>query len=214
MAILSISRQFGAGGKTLGEQVANTLGYQFVDETLLQKVAEEADVSLRWVEGVEREAGGRLMRFLSTLVPSSFIDRHLGNSGKDFDERRYAAFLTKVIEELARENNVVILGRGSQFILAEHPETVRVLLVAERADRIKFLEEKYNLAPEKAEAMVNREARRRERFLRNFYLGDPNDPSLYHMVLNTSLIPLEAAREQICELVLKQVDLSAKPIWE
>ncbi|RJX34894.1 MAG: cytidylate kinase-like family protein [Desulfarculus sp.] len=214
MAILSISRQFGAGGKTLGGMVAESLGYQFVDEGLLQKVAEEANVSLRWVEGVEREAGGRLMRFLSTLVPSSFIDRHLGDSGQDFDERRYAAFLTKVIEDLAQANNVVILGRGSQFILAEHPEAVRVLLVAEYADRIKFLQRRYNLEQDKAEAVVNRETRKRERFLRNFYQGDPNNPSLYHMALNTSLIPLEAARDQICDLVLQQVDHTAKPIWD
>lgn len=214
MAVLSISRQFGAGGKTLGEKVAQNLGYQFVDESLMQKVAEEANVSLRWVEGVEREAGGYLMRFLSTVVPSSFIDRHLGDSGQDFDEKRYVTFLGKVVEDLAEENNVVFLGRGSQFILADHPDTVRVMLVAERHDRIKFMQEHYSLNREKAESVVNREARKRERFLRNFHQGDPNDPSLYHLVLNTSLLNLEAVEEQICELVLKQVDTNAQPIWD
>ena len=214
MAILCISRQFGAGGKTLGEKVSETLGYQFVDEGLMEKVAEEANVSVRWVEGVEREAGGNLMRFLSSVVPSSFIDRHLGDSGKDFDEKRYVSFLSKVIEDLSEANNVVFLGRGSQFILADHPEAVRILLVAERPDRIKFMQKHYNLDREKAEAVVNREARKRERFLRNFHQGDPNDPSLYHMVINTSLLSLEAAREQICELVLRQIEMNAKPIWD
>ena len=103
MAVLSISRQFGAGGKTLGEKVAQSLGYQFVDESLMEKVAEEANVSVRWVEGVEREAGGYLMRFLSSMVPSSFIDRHLGDSGQDFDEKRYVIFLSKVVEDLAED---------------------------------------------------------------------------------------------------------------
>ncbi len=214
MAILCISRQFGAGGKTLGEKVSETLGYQFVDEGLMEKVAEEANVSVRWVEGVEREAGGYLMRFLSSVVPSSFIDRHLGDSGKDFDEKRYVSFLSKVIEDLSEANNVVFLGRGSQFILADNPEAVRILLVAERPDRIKFMQKHYNLDREKAEAVVNREARKRERFLRNFHQGDPNDPSLYHMVINTSLLSLEAAKEQICELVLRQIEVNAKPIWD
>ena len=214
MAILCISRQFGAGGKTLGEKVSETLGYQFVDEGLMEKVAEEANVSVRWVEGVEREAGGYLMRFLSSVVPSSFIDRHLGDSGKDFDEKRYVSFLSKVIEDLSEANNVVFLGRGSQFILADNPEAVRILLVAERPDRIKFMQKHYNLDREKAEAVVNREARKRERFLRNFHQGDPNDPSLYHMVINTSLLSLEAAKEQICELVLRQIEMNAKPIWD
>ena len=214
MAVLSISRQFGAGGKTLGQRVAQRLGYEFVEEGLLHKVAEEANVSVKWVEGVEREAGGHLMRFLSTLVPSSFIDRHLGESGSDFDEKRYVEFLTRIVKDLAAEDNVVILGRGSQFILRHDPGALRVLLVAERADRIKFMEDNYNMAPDKAEAMVNRESRKRERFLSNFYKGDPNDPSLYHMVLNTSLVPLDAAEEQITESVLGAVDQTAEPIWD
>jgi cytidylate kinase len=214
MAVLTISRQFGAGGKTLGARVAQRLGYEFVDEGLLHKVAEKANVSLKWVEGVEREAGGHLMRFLSTLVPSSFIDRHLGESGSDFDEKRYVEFLTRIIQDLAQEDNVVILGRGSQFILRRDPNVLRVLLVAERADRIKFMVRNYNMEPDKAEAMINREARKRERYLANFHQGDPNDPSLYHMVLNTSLVPLEAAEEQIVELVLSSVDLNAAPIWD
>ena len=154
------------------------------------------------------------MRILSSLVPSSFIDRHLGESGSDFDEKRYVEFLSRIILELAEEDNVVILGRGSQFILRQNPDTLRVLLVAERADRIKFMERMYNMTPDKAEAMVTRESRKRERFLANFYKGDPNDPSLYHMVLNTSLVPLEAAEEQITELVLGAVDSTAEPIWD
>ncbi|MCF8033379.1 MAG: cytidylate kinase-like family protein [Desulfarculaceae bacterium] len=214
MAVLSISRQFGAGGKTLGQRVAQRLGYEFVDEGLLLKVAEEANVSIKWVEGVQREAGGRLMRILTSLVPSTFIDRHLGESGSDFDEKRYVEFLTRIILDLAEEDNVVLLGRGSQFILRQHPDTMRVLLVAERADRIKFMEGMYNMPPDKAEAMVTRESRKRERFLANFHKGDPNDPSLYHMVLNTSLVHLEAAEEQIAELVLGAVDASAEPIWD
>lgn len=214
MAVLTISRQFGAGGKTLGQRVAARLGYQFVDEGLLEMVAEKANVSLRWVEGVEREAGGHLMRFLSTLVPSSFIDRHVGESGSDFDEKRYVEFLSRIIQDLAAEDNVVFLGRGSQFILHDHPSTVRVLLVAERHDRIKFMEENYGLTPEKAAGLVNTESRKRERFLSHFFKGNPNDPSLYHMVLNRSLVPLDAAEEQICELVLSSVDHTAQPIWD
>ena len=214
MAVLSISRQFGAGGKTLGDRVSQRLGYEFVDEALLHRVAEEANVSVQWVEGVQREAGGRLMRILSSLVPSSFIDRHLGDSGSDFDEKRYVEFLTRIVQDLAAEDNVIILGRGGQFILRDDPNALRVLLVAERADRIKFMERIYGMTPDKAESMVNRESRKRERFLANFYKGDPNDPSLYHMVINTSLIPLEAAEEQIVELVLGTVDATAEPIWD
>ena len=214
MPVISLSRQFGAGGKTLGEMVANRLNFEFLDEALMHRLAEEANVSVQWVEGVAREAGGHLMRFLSTLVPSSFIERHVGDSGADFDEAKYVKFLSKVVEEVAEEDNVVILGRGSQFILRGNPQVVMVLLVAELEDRIKFIMEHYGLERGKAEAMVTRYEKMRTRFLKNLYTGNPNDPSLYHMVLNTSLISIETAENMICELVGSIVDKRAKPIWD
>ena len=156
MAVLSISRQFGAGGKTLGEMVAGRLGFQFVDEAIVHKVAEEAKVSVAWVESVASEAGGRLMRFLATLVPSTFMQRHLGDAASDFDEMKYKDFLVRVIREVAAEGNAVILGRASQFILQDDPAVIKVLLVAERPDRVRFMMERYHLEKDKAQAMITR----------------------------------------------------------
>ncbi|MCB2187720.1 MAG: cytidylate kinase-like family protein [Deltaproteobacteria bacterium] len=214
MAVLSISRQFGAGGKTLGEMVAKRLGYTFVDEAILHKMAEKANVSVRWVEAVEKELGGRLMRFISQLVPSSFIERHVGESGADFDEKKYKEFAEAVVREVADQDDVVILGRGSQFILRDRFNTVRVLLVAEAPDRIKFMMDNYQLDENQARNMVAARTRMRERFLKEFYPGDANDPSLYHMVINTSQVPLDIAEAQIEELVLGTIDRVTKPIWD
>jgi len=213
MAVLSISRQFGAGGKTLGQRLAQRLGYQFVYKDVLQMVAEEAGVSTDWVEAVERGAGDRLMRLISTLVPSDFIERHLGEDKSDFDVRKYVTFLRRVIRRIADHGDAVILGRGSQFILADHPDTLRVLLVAELEDRVRFLMEHYHLDHTKARTLVDKEDRRRARFLAELHPGDPNDPSLYHMTLNMSEIGLEVGEALILELVGARLDRQAKPIW-
>ena len=65
MAVITISRQYGAGGKTLGQKVARKLGYYFAEDDIIQMVAREAKVSRDWVECIEREAGGTLLRFIS-----------------------------------------------------------------------------------------------------------------------------------------------------
>ena len=57
MAVITISRQFGAGGKTLGKQAAKQLDYTFADNQIIQMVAETANVSPHWVESIEKEAG-------------------------------------------------------------------------------------------------------------------------------------------------------------
>ena len=78
MSVLCISRQFGAGGKTLGQRLAKRLGWTFVYDEVLDEVAKEAKVSPEWVEAVDKEAGDWLMRFVNSLVASNFIERHLG----------------------------------------------------------------------------------------------------------------------------------------
>jgi len=60
MSVITISRQFGAGGKTLGEMVSEKLNYTFVDNDIIQMVAKQAKVSTNWVESIEKEAGGAM----------------------------------------------------------------------------------------------------------------------------------------------------------
>ena len=86
MAVITISRQFGAGGITVGEIVAQKLGYKFFDNEIIQMLAKEAKVSTHWVEDLEKEAGGALQKFLSQVVPKSMVERIL-------DRRPYSPFL-------------------------------------------------------------------------------------------------------------------------
>ena len=213
MAVVTISRQFGAGGHTLGESVAQQLGYQLVERDLVTQVAKEANVSVKWVEAVEKEAGGLIMRVCHKLVSSNFIERILGDTSSDFDEDRYVQFVTKVVRELAAEGDVVLVGRGSQFILPDNEETVKVLLVANLEDRIKFMMRQYHLTRLKAEQLVQKEEKRRASFLRLFDSRNPDDPGIYNMVINTSHFDLEAARQMIVQLVGEVLDATARPIW-
>ncbi|KMY66032.1 hypothetical protein AAU61_18875 [Desulfocarbo indianensis] len=201
MSVLCISRQFGAGGKTLGQRLAKRLGWTFVYNDILNLVANEAKVSLDWVEAVDKEAGDRLMRFVSGLVPSDFIERHLGENLHDFDERRYRRFLSMVIKRIADHGDAVMVGRGCQFILSDRPDAFRVLLVASHRDRVNFMMENYKLSQAKAESLVDREQRRRNRFILSLGVEKPDDPSHYHMALNTSLLGLGQAEDLIFNMV-------------
>ncbi len=210
MAVLSISRQFGAGGKTLGEMVAKRLGYEFLHETMLDELAHKLDLGQEptW------QPDGSLLHILSSLGPANFIDRYLKDDNPDWDEKSHIEALTKVISGLAEMDNVVILGRGSQFILRDHPDTVRVLLVARLEDRIEFMQKRYGFERAQAEKMIKRADKRRAKFLRQFYPSEPNESTLYHMVVNTSLLPLERAAGQIFALVAGTVERKARPIWD
>jgi cytidylate kinase len=201
MAVITISRQFGAGGITLGEKIADRLGYTFFNNEIIQRVAEKAKVSTQWVQSMEKEAGGKVQRFISSLVSRSFIDRLLDERHGYIDEEIYVDLLKEIIGKIAAEGNAVILGRGSQFILKDAPDTFHILLVADKEFRVRFIEEKYEFFTRHAVQTVNNEDRRRINLYRKFGREDYDSPSHYHLVLNTRQVSLDTAADMVCKLV-------------
>ncbi|MBW1835681.1 MAG: cytidylate kinase-like family protein, partial [Deltaproteobacteria bacterium] len=112
MAVITISRQFGAGGITVGEIVAKKLGYRFYDNEIIQMLAKEAKVSTHWVEDLEKEAGGAMQKFISQIVPKSMVERILDDKRGYIDEEIYVDLLHLIIKKIADDGNAVIIGRG------------------------------------------------------------------------------------------------------
>ena len=201
MAVLTISRQFGAGGITLGKMVSEKLGYHFYDEEIIQLVAEKAKVSRHWVESMEKEAGGKFQRLISGLVSRSLIDRILDDQRGYIDEDIYVDLLHVVIQRIADEGDAVLIGRGSQYILKDNTSACHVLLVADKEHRLKFIEKHYNLLTNQAVRVVNTEDKRRTNLYRKFGKEDYDQPVHYHMVLNMNMIDLDTAARLMCKLV-------------
>ena len=201
MAVITISRQFGAGGITLGKMIADELGYTFADEDIVQMVAKEANVSPHWVETVEKEAGGKLSRIVTRMVSKPLVERILKDERGYIDEELYLDYLVLIIAKIADEGDVVILGRGGQYILDDHPDAYHILLINDIDNRAKFMMEHYDLSQSKAEQVVSREDKRRVNLYRKLGKTDYDDSSLYHLVLNMGRISLEQALKLVCNLV-------------
>jgi cytidylate kinase len=207
MAVITISRQFGAGGITLGKMIADSLGYTFADNDIIQRVAKEANVSTHWIESFEKEAGSKLSRFISSMVSKRWLDRVLSDERGYLDEQIYLDYLVLIVAQFADEGDVVILGRGSQYILDDHPDAVHILLVDELENRIRFMMNRYEMSRKKAERLVINEDRRRVSLYKRLGKSDYESPQLYHMVLNMGRLDLETARDMVCNLVEHKVEL-------
>jgi len=200
MPVITISRQFGAGGKTLGKMIADELGLEFADSDIIEKVAKMANVSTHWVETVEKEAGGKLSRFISRMVSKKLVDRVLKDERGYIDEQIYLDYLVLIIAKIADEGDVVILGRGSQYILDDHPDAHHILLINEFDNRVKFMKENYELSYSRATQVVRGEDKRRKSLYQKLGKTDYDDSDLYHMVLNMSKISLQEAKQLVCNL--------------
>ncbi|MBW2370724.1 MAG: cytidylate kinase-like family protein [Deltaproteobacteria bacterium] len=203
MAVITISRQFGAGGITLGKMITDKLGYTFADNEIVQMIARGANVSTAWARAVDREAGNLKLRFISRRVSQYWINRVIEHGRGYLDDRIYLDYLVLIIAQLADEGDAVILGRGSQYILQDHPDAYHLLLLDEFENRVRFMMKHYDMDQDRATEVVIHEDKRRANLYRMLGKKDYDQPSLYHAVLNMGRIDLDTALNFILRMIQK-----------
>lgn len=200
MAVITISRLFGSGGLTLGKRLAQKLDYRLIHDHLIREVANKARVTRDGVEAFEQGKGSRLIRFLDSLVKLDYVERLISERHGVLNEERYITIVSEMMDEVSREGNAVIIGRGGQFMLRERPGVYHILLMADMDWRIKFISAKYGLSQDEAAKTIRQHDQQRELFLETFG-GNPNDASNYHLMINTGLVGLEQSEKLIAGLV-------------
>jgi cytidylate kinase len=202
MAVITISRQFGAGAMALGQMLADKYGFVFASREIVQGIADKAKVSTDFVLTVEKEAGTRLSRFMTRIISSrGMVSKILRDDSGYIDEKLYLDYLVLTVVQIADEGNAVIMGRGSQYILKTHPDALHILLVDDLENRIRRVEKREKVSSEQAARIVSHEDKRRLNLYHRLGKQDFDSPSLYHMVLNMSRLPPRQAFEMICNLV-------------
>jgi len=208
MSVITIARQFGAGGRTLGNIVAERLGYTLIDEEIVEMLAREANVSSDWIDDIERKTGSEslLSRLLGRIRPlrKGYVKLAAESKQDYMDGDHYITLLRTVIPRIADQDNVVIIGRGGQFILAKRPDAFHFLLIADFTHRIGFIMEHYGLDEKQARLVLDKQSRRRLQLYRYFDRVDYERPELYHLVCNMNRLCLDDAATLICRLVPAQ----------
>ena len=203
MAVITISRQFGAGGKTLAVRAAEKLQYQVADEQIIEKLAEMAELTPEGIRRFEAEFDYRSGANADTLTPKGFISRIFDSQRKYMDAQKYIGLLHQIVPQIAEKGNTIVLGRGAQFILKDRKDTYHVLMVADESDRIGFMENSYNLSREQARQAVAKQGKRRMKLMKLFHSEGYDLPEHYDLVLNMSKIDMDHAVELVCALVGK-----------
>ena len=201
MAVLTIARQFGAGGRTLGKMIAKELDYLFLDDAIIREIARKAKVSHSSVRSMERSVGGLLSKVLTKAISRNYMERLTGEDIGYLDEDVYVETLYEVMTELAKRDNVLLVGRGGQYILQDLENARHILLVASDEDRIKFMQRFYTMSDSKARQAVISGDKRRSNLYAKMGKTNYNDPSLYHLIINMSKLTLEQGLRQVCDLV-------------
>jgi len=197
MSVITISRQFGAGGRTLGKMIADALGYRFLDDLIIQELAVKAQVTTDSIKSMERTAGSVISKIISGMLSRNYMERIIGAGKGYINEEIYVELLRDVITAFAKEGDIVLLGRGGQYILKDSQDAFHILLIADMKHRIEFMQRYYNMSDDKARKAVDQGQIRRHNLYKKLHHSNYNDPDFYHIVLNMSKLPLEKAMKMV-----------------
>ncbi len=197
--LITISRQFGAGGSTVAELVAKRLGWTVVDNELVDRVAVRAGLSPQEVAEKEESAPGLFDRIVRALAASSqeILTPESAEAIKPLEEPRLVQITEKVVTEVAAAGRVVLVGRAATAVLMGEHHAIHARLVAPRAHRIVVVMQRSQLDRKAAEEAIDRIDANRARYHREFYKRDWADPAGYHLTLNTEALGYEGATELI-----------------
>jgi cytidylate kinase len=121
------------------------------------------------------------------------------STAQSVNDKAFIEATTSVIRDLARSGDVVIIGRGSNIILADDPGVIHVGLVAPLEVRAETLMRREHFSREEAVTYVEELEQARVTFFRKFFKVSPYDPALYHMVLNMGMLQQKTAAEIIAQ---------------
>jgi cytidylate kinase len=185
--VVTVSRQYGAGGQRIAPAVADALGFSFVDRQPVELAARTLGVDPTWAaEHDERvpDVLESLGRALAAATPE------FGIPPGSLDDRAMADAVRNVIHSLADAGGYVILGRGSQAALAGRADVCSLLLVADETERIARIARWQEVSEKEAHARLQRADRERRDYVTRFYERDIADPTLYDVVIDTSRLGL------------------------
>src|ERR671916_789962 len=198
--IITISRQYGAGGSEVAQRVASALNWKVVDNELVEEVAARAGLPTADVaEREERVASfaERLARTLAAATPELFASPVPGGTVPKLQEADLVRITESVVAEVAARGRVVLVGRAAPAVLARERDSIHVKLVAPKHYRVEAAARRLAVDPQKATAVVEESDATRARYHRQYYRRDWNDPINYHMVLNTEALGLDGATDLI-----------------
>ena len=190
--IITIGREFGSGGRTIGQEAADRLGIPCYDQELIEKLAEESGLSRDYIRNESEYASHSSW----TAVAFSSV-RSMGvPSNQDY----LWAIQRKIILELGEKEDCVIVGRCADAILEDTADLLKVFIHADFASRARRIVEKYGETEEPTEKRLRDKDKRRALYYQFYTDREWGAVENYHLILDSGVLGIEKCVDIIASL--------------
>lgn len=194
MKIITIGREYGSGGRTIGKLVAQKLGIPYYDRELVDESAKHSGLA---VEAIEENDQVVTRSFLYDLAIGTSYG-YVSHTGAPMDLNTQVFLAQRDVILKFAEQPCVIVGRCADYILRDRQDVLRIFIYSDKKSRLKRIVEEYGEDPSKAEKLLTQSDKRRARHYEEFTDSIWGARRNYDVLLNSGMLGTEKTAEIIC----------------
>ena len=185
--VITVEREYGSLGAEYARRMAEHLGWELVDQSLVKEVARRANVPAATVERCDEQLDPWYNKMGRAFWHGSNERAATASEQELFDSTRMTEVMQEVMQEKARAGKCVIVGRGAACVLHGVPKCFHTFVYASTARKVRWFEEAFPSKAKLAEKELEATDRRRAEYIQHFYHADWNDYRIYHLMLNSCM---------------------------
>ena len=192
--IITINRELGSGGRTVGRKLAEKLGVEYFDKAVIKALQERYNLSAEQIENIKGQETSWWAEFKRKMTFSE-SEYELNQTNIETEDVFRAE--TEVLKTLAKEQSCVIAGRSAFYIFREHPNHLSILIQASMPCRMARVAREQNMSKEEARMVIDKVDKMRENYVQEFTGTSRYDTRNYQLVINMDEINEDAAVDLI-----------------
>lgn len=187
--IITITREFGSLGRPIAKRLSELLDVEFYDRDIVEATAKKMNLPVSVISDTEEKKSN----FFQMMFP-------LGNESSE-QQREVFECQYRIISELASKESCIVVGRCSDYILAEEPCAIHVHIYAPYADRLANCVGILGMEKSEAKKMIEEVDKARNSYHKHFAKYLPNDPEHKHIIINSALLEVEGTAQALAAIV-------------
>ena len=198
MAVITISKEFGTEGEKIASLVAEKLGYEYIGKNLVADIAKELHISESEAETFHKTSQSRILRFVDRYT-CSIVQKVVDREHGCLDDKNYYEVTKKLVENVYKAGDVIILGWGGQCLLKGKPDTLHILLIKDNDLKINEIMKSQNLSYKAAKDFIDREEEDLKVYIKHYFNEDWKAAHLYDLIIDMGKTSVEKAVDMICD---------------
>ncbi len=205
--VITINRELGSGGRTVGEKLAERLGVSFYDKALIKALEEKYHLTVEEIEKLKGQKNNwwsdfkRVVSVGGALNQSVYYQVPVGSKSELLTTADLFNAETEILEGIAENESCVIAGRCGFFVFRNHPNHLSILILAPLEYRIQRVMRKKGLSHEDAEKIIRQVDRMRENYVTKYTNSSRYDARNYNLVISSD----ERTEDEIADLIVRYI---------